>query len=66
MSILDSSIAPYLTILVILAVLAGFFRKTLVRVLIVVAVEIILLALFPLLDASLLRLVSAIHSVLVH
>jgi len=66
MSILDSTIAPYLTILVILAVLAGFFRKTLIKVLIIVGVEIILLALFPLLDQSLLELVSAVHKLLVH
>jgi hypothetical protein len=64
MSILDSSIAPYLTILVILAVLGGFFRKTLIRVLIIVGAEIILLALFPRLAEALLRMVAAVHGFL--
>lgn len=47
MSILDSSIAPMLFLLTGFAVLAGFFRKVLLRVVIILAVEIIFLALFP-------------------
>ena len=61
MSILDSSIAPYLTLISIAAVLAGFFRKTLIRVVVVLLVELLLLALFPIL---LLRFIDLISTVL--
>jgi hypothetical protein len=63
MSILDSAIAPYFTILVIFAVLAGFFRKTLIRVVVVVIVEILLMALFPRLAEALLKAVAAVHGI---
>lgn len=49
MSILDSSIAPYLTLLIIVAVLAGFFRKSLVHTAVTLLVITVLLALFPVL-----------------
>ena len=65
MSILDSVIAPYLTILVMFAVMAGFFRKTLIKVLVIVVLEIVLMALFPRLAESLLHAVAAVHGVLV-
>ncbi len=47
MSILDSSIAPYLLILAVFAVLLGFFRKTLIRVLVFLAAEILIFVLYP-------------------
>lgn len=47
MSILDSSIAPGIFLLAVFGVLAGFFRKTLIRVLITLVVTVIFLAIFP-------------------
>jgi hypothetical protein len=61
MSILESSIAPYLTILVGFAVLAGFFRKTLVKVLIFLAIQVVLLALFPVLLVKFVELIQAVR-----
>ena len=49
MSILDSSIAPYLILLTVVAVLGGFFRKILIHLAALVVAEVILLALFPIL-----------------
>lgn len=63
MSILDSSIAPYLTLLTIFAVLLGFFRKILVKVVIILLIEVAFFALFPSLLQSFVNLViSARHS----
>ncbi len=61
MSILESSIAPYLTILVTFAVLAGFFRKTLIKVIIILIAEVALLALFPALLLKFVELVQAVR-----
>jgi hypothetical protein len=47
MSILDSQLAPYIIILAFLAVLMGFFRKTLIRVIVFLAGELLLLVLYP-------------------
>lgn len=63
MSILESSIAPYLTILVTFAVLAGFFRKTLVKVIIILIAEVALLALFPALLLKFVELVQAVRGI---
>ena len=65
MSILDSSIAPYLTLISIAAVLAGFFRKTLIRVVVVLLVELLLLALFPILLLRFIDLISTVHNAVV-
>lgn len=46
MSILESSLAPYLVLVVIVAVLGGFFRKTLIRMIFAVVGVTILLVLF--------------------
>lgn len=63
MSILDSQIAPYLTILTIFAILLGFFRKMLVKVVIVLLVQVALFALFPSLLQTFVNLIlSARHS----
>jgi hypothetical protein len=61
MSILESSIAPYLTLLVTFAVLAGFFRKMLVKVVIIIAAEVVLLALFPALLLKFIELIQAVR-----
>ncbi|HSI21289.1 MAG TPA: hypothetical protein VLA04_06425 [Verrucomicrobiae bacterium] len=58
MSILDSSIAPYIFLVAGFSFLAGFFRKILVKVVIILAVEIIFLALFPKLLVHFVNLVS--------
>lgn len=63
MSILESSIAPYLTILVTFAVLAGFFRKTLIRVVIFLLVQVVLLALFPVLLVKFIELIQVIRGI---
>lgn len=62
MSILESQIAPYLTILVIFAVLIGFFRKSLVKIVIVLVVQIILFALFPVLLSQFANLIFAVRN----
>lgn len=61
MSILESSIAPYLTILVTFAVLAGFFRKTLIKVLIILVAQVALLALFPVLLVKFIELIQLVR-----
>jgi hypothetical protein len=47
MSIFDSSLAPYIFVLAGFAVLAGFFRKLLIKVVVTLAVVVLFLALFP-------------------
>ncbi len=63
MSLLDSSITPYLTILVIFAVLAGFARKTLVKVIIFLLIFTILMALFPALLVKYTELIRSIRGI---
>lgn len=63
MSILDSAIAPYLTLLVIIAVLAGFFRKSLIHTLITLAVIIVLLALFPVLLEKFIQIIRFVRGI---
>lgn len=62
MSILDSSIAPFLFVIAGVAVLAGFFRKTLLKVAIFFAVELVFMALFPKLLVSFVNLVTKLSS----
>ena len=62
MSILDSTIAPYLIILAIFAVLVGFFRKIFLKVVIILLVQALLFALFPALLKSFVNLVTTIHN----
>ena len=64
MSILDSTIAPYLVILAIFAVLLGFFRKMLVKVIVVILVQLVLFALFPALLKSFVNLIQTVHGIL--
>jgi hypothetical protein len=64
MSILDSSIAPIIFLLAGLGVLAGFFRKTLLKFLIFFAIEIVFLALFPKLLLGFVHLVSRLSSLI--
>jgi hypothetical protein len=61
MSILDSTLAPFIFLLAGFAVLAGFFRKILLKVIIMLAVEIILLALFPQLLLKFVQLITTIR-----
>lgn len=63
MSILDSTIAPFLTLLTIFAVLAGFFRKTLLKVLVILVAAVLLLAMFPILLLKLTDLIQAIRHI---
>ncbi len=63
MSILESGIAPYLTILVIFAVLAGFARKTLIKSIIILLVFTVLMALFPVLLVKYTELIRAIRGI---
>jgi hypothetical protein len=65
MSILDSSIAPFLFMTAGVAVLAGFFRKTLVKLLIFFAVEVLFMALFPKMLLSFVHLVTKISTTLI-
>lgn len=64
MSILESTIAPYLIILAIFAVLVGFFRKILVKVVIILLVQAVLFALFPALLKSFVNLVQTVRNAL--
>ena len=60
MSILESSIAPYLIILVVVAVLGGFFKHTLWKV---VAFLVVMTALLAFFNPLLLNYLSLILSV---
>lgn len=64
MSILDSSIAPFIFLAAGLGILAGFFRKTLVKFLIFFLIELLFLALFPKLLVMFVNLVSQLSSVI--
>lgn len=66
MSILDSSLAPFIFLIAGLGVLAGFFRKTLLKVAIFFLVELIFLALFPKLLLDFVNLVSKLSSLIRH
>ncbi len=66
MSILDSAIAPYLFLLAGIGVLAGFFRKTLIKLVLFFLVEVLFLALFPKLLLSFVNLVSTFAHTLHH
>lgn len=61
MSILDSSLAPGIFLLAGFAVLAGFFRKTLLRTAIILLIEIIFFALFPVALVSFVHLIVTIR-----
>jgi len=61
MSIFDSNIAPYLFVIAIFGVLAGFARKILLKVIIILVVEVALFALFPHLLLGFTTLVSNVH-----
>jgi hypothetical protein len=63
MSLFDSNLAPGLIVLVGFAFLAGFFRKIFVKVVIILAVEVIFLALFPKLLLQFVNLVSKVSSI---
>ena len=58
MAILDSTLAPYVFLLAGFGVLAGFFRKVLIRFVIFLALEILFFLLFP---ATLLAFVNLIN-----
>lgn len=62
MSIFDSSIAPFIFLVAGLGVLAGFFRKLFFKVLIILAIEIVFLALFPKLLLKFVELISKLSS----
>jgi hypothetical protein len=64
MNLADSAIAPYITLLVIFAVLAGFFRKALVKVILTVVILIVLLAIFPQLALQLLSAVAYVRGLI--
>lgn len=61
MSILDSTIAPYMVVLVVVAVLAGFFRKALIHLIVLFLFMTLLLALFPQLTQHYLNLIRAVN-----
>lgn len=60
MSIADSSLAPYVVIALVVAVLAGFARKSLVHLLILLAVQVVLFAIFPKLLLQFVELVGRV------
>ncbi len=64
MSILDSAIAPYLILLATFAVLGGFFRKALVRLVFLVVAELVLLALFPVLLVKFIELIQWVRNLI--
>jgi hypothetical protein len=65
MSIFDSSLAPYIFVLAGFGVLAGFFRKLLIKVVVTLAITVIFLALFPKLLVHFVALVTQV-SMLIH
>lgn len=64
MSILDSGIAPYVFLIAGLAVLAGFFRKLLLKFAIFFIIELVFLALFPKLLLNFVHLVTRMSSLI--
>ena len=61
MSILDSQIAPVLILVAVFGVLLGFFRKTLLKVLVIILAEAVFFALFPSVLQKFVNLILAIR-----
>lgn len=61
MSILDSNIAPYLMIIAGTAFLIAFFKHWLVRILLIVAIELAFLVMYPQFLVKLANLVQLIR-----
>ncbi|MBU6389328.1 hypothetical protein KGQ71_02310 [Patescibacteria group bacterium] len=64
MSLLDSHIAPYLIILSAFVILTGFFRRLLVKVIIVLILELILFTFYPWLLVEIGNLIGTIRGAL--
>lgn len=60
MSIAESSLAPYIVVALVVVVLAGFARKSLVHLLILLAAQVVLFAIFPKLLLQFVELVGRV------
>lgn len=60
MSLADSALAPYIVIALVVAVLAGFARKSLLHLVLLVAGQVVLFAIFPKLLLQFVELVGRV------